>query len=107
MMQGFADPDSGGPGWRLVLTLAGDSRHPSVVRMGGREIILLPRAGEGWWAVDAACTGCQAQLTLPAARAPIEQLPCADCGRVHVPAGDDSCALPLMVVDDEVYLLCD
>jgi hypothetical protein len=107
MMQGFADPDSGGPGWCLVLTLAGDSRHPSVVRARGREIILLPRAGEGWWAVDAACTGCQARLTLPAARAPIEQLPCAGCGRVHVPAGDDSCALPVMVVDDEVYLLCD
>jgi len=107
MMQGFPDPDSGGPGWRLVLTLAGGTRHASVVRAGNREFILLPRAGEGWWAVDAACTGCRARLTLPAADAPIEQLPCAGCGHVYVPAGDGACGPPVMVVDDEVYLLCD
>lgn len=107
MIRDFSELENGSGTWRLALTLAGDTRHATGTRVGTRELIVLPLAGEGWWAVDAACTGCGARLPLPAMPPPVEQLACDACGHVHVPDCEGASGPPVMVVDDEVYVHCE
>ena len=107
MIRDFRDLEHGDGTWRLALTVAGHTRRATRVRIGTRELIVLPLADEGWWALDAGCTGCGEPLPLPVASHAVEQLACDACGCVHVPAGERASGPPVMVVDDEVYVYCD
>lgn len=104
MSSGFPDPDDDGPGWRLASTVGDATRRAHRVRVAQRELLLLPRAGEGWWAVDPSCSGCGATLTFAADAQEVEQLTCSGCGLVHAPAGGSAAGPPVMVVDDEIFV---
>lgn len=104
MNDGLPSPERHARGWRLALTLGDAPPARATVELDGRRLLLLARAGGGWWALEDRCRVCGMTLSAsPAARG--DELACLACGTRHGPGREDTSQLPVMLVDDEVYVL--
>ena len=102
----FPDPGTKAAGWRLAGRL-GAPGSATRTHVDGHDLVVFAEGEESAWVVAEPCPGCGGSLAdarLEPADATPPVLRCAHCGAGHELERDDGPAVPVMVVEQEIYV---